>query len=304
MRKNIGKPKTMEDWHNSDYNNFDDFCQIGDVVAEDIVEEFANVLPPITYRSDMVQCSEPVDSGTDPEDNRWKSTYTTFVKEKDNWIYKGDCFCGKTTGIPEHVKLTTKLLYAYNDSDIALAIQLLEKGANQEIIEKSIQINGTEKATEEQNQICGYMLGMMPKALIDLYIALEDKDAIGTLKEDGTVEKEYWNQGWIYKSYDNFENKKGICYITEYGADKINDKSISGKDYHTFDSIVSEVKEYLEQEGVDIAKVSEQHLYDMAYDVFEIIDWQSPNAVIGENLLEELLYEYGYLKGEEEDNQI
>ena len=44
---------------------------------------------------------------------------------------------------------------------------------------------------------------------------------IGKITDNGIVEKEYFGQGFIYKNYNNFKDKKGICYISEYQADKI-----------------------------------------------------------------------------------
>jgi len=86
--------KTMDMWNGSGLS-FDEFAMPGDKVDGEIVDYFLNVLPPITNQSCLMQCSEPcchVDDG----EGHWRATYTTFAFEKGTWIYKGECFAGKT----------------------------------------------------------------------------------------------------------------------------------------------------------------------------------------------------------------
>ena len=87
--------KNMNDWHKSNFSSFDDFCKPGDIVDQDIVDEFVNSLPPITYYEEFVQAGEPYSHELDIEDNKYKATYTTFEKEEGHWIYRGNCFKGK-----------------------------------------------------------------------------------------------------------------------------------------------------------------------------------------------------------------
>ena len=87
--------KTLDDWHNSEFNYFDDFCKPGDNVSQDIIDYFINSYPPITNYENFVQGGEPYDAMMDPEDNKFKSRYTTFKKENGIWIYKGNCFKNK-----------------------------------------------------------------------------------------------------------------------------------------------------------------------------------------------------------------
>lgn len=75
--------KTLKQWHDSKMH-FDKFAQIGDVVSEDIVDYFLNVLPPRTNRRDCVQCGEPVDTVNG------RDTYVTFICTSGQWTYEGD----------------------------------------------------------------------------------------------------------------------------------------------------------------------------------------------------------------------
>lgn len=89
------KTKTMKDWHNSNATYSDDFFKAGDIVSEDIVNDFLNSVPPITHYETFIQAGEPYGERLDTEDNKWKETYTTFEKEAAHWIYKGNCFKNK-----------------------------------------------------------------------------------------------------------------------------------------------------------------------------------------------------------------
>lgn len=84
----------MADW--SAAGDFEKAAKPGDLVDEEIVEEFVNCLPPTTLRGDLVQAGEPYSHQYDPETDRWKATYTTFAKVDGEWTYCGKCFVGKT----------------------------------------------------------------------------------------------------------------------------------------------------------------------------------------------------------------
>lgn len=85
----------MTDWHNSKTTYFDDFFKAGDLVSEDIVNDFLNSVPPVTHYETFIQAGEPYGARFDSEDNKWKETYTTFEREAAHWIYKGNCFKNK-----------------------------------------------------------------------------------------------------------------------------------------------------------------------------------------------------------------
>ena len=81
--------KTMKDYELSNAQTFDEFFKPGDIVGNDVVEEFRNVLPPITDNRYLMQMGEPHSSVNG------KSTYMTFSKETEGWVYKGNCFKGE-----------------------------------------------------------------------------------------------------------------------------------------------------------------------------------------------------------------
>ena len=73
--------KTMKDYELSNAQTFDEFFKSGDIVGNDVVEEFRNVLPPITDNRYLMQMGEPHSSVNG------KSTYMTFSKETEGWVY-------------------------------------------------------------------------------------------------------------------------------------------------------------------------------------------------------------------------
>ena len=94
--------RRVADW--SAAGDFEKAAKPGDLVDEEIVEEFVNCLPPTTLRGDLVQAGEPYSHQYDPEAERWRATYTTFAKVEGEWTYCGKCFVGKTKepqGLPK-----------------------------------------------------------------------------------------------------------------------------------------------------------------------------------------------------------
>ncbi|GLO66164.1 hypothetical protein [Oceanobacillus kimchii] len=77
--------KTAENW-NCDLNKY---LQIGDTVDEELYNHFVNVLPPATYRNNLVQIGEPYSTSKEN-----KSTYQTLKKIDGNWTYVGTCHIG------------------------------------------------------------------------------------------------------------------------------------------------------------------------------------------------------------------
>lgn len=105
------------------------------------------------------------------------------------------------------------------------------------------------------------------------------ENKIGNILEDGTVEKEYFRQGNVYKNYANFYRKEGICYISEYQADKITKKSKEGEDYETYQSIYNKVKEAFKIERVNQEKYS---IEDFTETIMNDLDWQYADSLIPE----------------------
>lgn len=107
------------------------------------------------------------------------------------------------------------------------------------------------------------------------------ENRIGNILKDGTVKKEYFRQGHIYKNFANFYRKEGICYISEYQTDKITRKSKEGKDYETYQSIYNKVKQAFELEKVNQEKYS---IEDFTETIMNDLDWQYPDTLIQESI--------------------
>lgn len=125
------------------------------------------------------------------------------------------------------------------------------------------------------------------------------ENRIGNILEDGTVIKEFFRQGNIYKNFANFYRKDGICYISEYGADKITSKSKAGKDYETYQTIYNKVEKAFEKEKVNTEKYSVE---DFTETIMNDLDWQSPDTLIDESI-ESLDDEY-FLNYDENEESI
>lgn len=118
------------------------------------------------------------------------------------------------------------------------------------------------------------------KATVENYMFCE----IGSIKEDGSVEKGPTDQGYVYKSYENFYKREGKCYVAEYEEGKIDKVGIS------YEGIYEEVCDYLLLNGVDISKVPNEKIEGMVVDVFDTVDWQHTCSLIeGDNYLEEYI---------------
>ncbi|MCI9016143.1 MAG: hypothetical protein HFJ53_03120 [Clostridia bacterium] len=109
---------------------------------------------------------------------------------------------------------------------------------------------------------------------------------IGEILPDGTIEKEYFRQGYIYKNFENFYKREGICYVSELDENNINDAGI------TFEGICEDVRDYLVVNGVDLNKVPFEDIEIMAEDVFEQVDWQFVCSLIQDDWLEGYLEDF------------
>lgn len=124
---------------------------------------------------------------------------------------------------------------------------------------------------------------------------LRNKENIGEILVDGTVKKEYFRQGYIYKNFANFYRKEGICYISEYQTDKITKKSKPGNDYETYHTIFEKVREAFEKEKVNKEKYS---IKDFTETIMNDLDWQTADSLILEYI--EALDEECFLDYEED----
>lgn len=81
--------KTLKDWYDSEIDKFEDFFIPGDIVSQDVVEHFRNVMIPKTDNAYLMQMGEAQDFVDG------KSTYMTFANEGNGWTYKGNCYKGE-----------------------------------------------------------------------------------------------------------------------------------------------------------------------------------------------------------------
>lgn len=87
--------KTYEGWHQSGLPTFEDYCKPGDMVDEEMVDYFVNVVPPVLMRSTCTQAGEPF-THERAGDGSYKPTYTTFHRvSKGLWRFDGYCFEGE-----------------------------------------------------------------------------------------------------------------------------------------------------------------------------------------------------------------
>lgn len=79
--------KTMKDWE----RDFDEDFKAGDLVTEEIAMHFAEVVPPVSFRRDYIQCGEAYSTANG------RHTYATFKRVGEHtWLYCGNCHVGET----------------------------------------------------------------------------------------------------------------------------------------------------------------------------------------------------------------
>lgn len=91
--QNVGV-KTLDMWRETKLGP-EDYFEIGDIVAEDVVDELVNNLTPTLNRSCCTQLGETYSSAR-RDDGGYESTYVTFHRvEKGKWQFDGYCFYGE-----------------------------------------------------------------------------------------------------------------------------------------------------------------------------------------------------------------
>ena len=81
-----------------------------------------------------------------------------------------------------------------------------------------------------------------------------------------------YNGGFIFKSYENFEKDDEVCYIPEY--------AYNGKKRDDTSEFLDESFGYTRK---DFQALCEGTKIDIDY-LFELVDWQSPEALLNEML--------------------
>ena len=111
-----------------------------------------------------------------------------------------------------------------------------------------------------------------------------DEDTVGRILPDGKIEKEFEGQGYIYKNYRAFfEKTDEVCYVPEYSTSSVEDKeTVDDDSKYTYKDFVRIAQKFIdENEDVqEYCKEEELTAEDIAQDIFETIDWQSPETLI------------------------
>lgn len=85
--------KTIEGWHKSGCNSWDEYCKPGDMVDQGVADYFLDILPPRIMTRDYFQVGEPHSHAINPKTMKYCGTYATFaVRGKEIWEYCGNCF--------------------------------------------------------------------------------------------------------------------------------------------------------------------------------------------------------------------
>lgn len=87
-------PKNLVSWYESGLRTFEEYFVPGDMVTEDVVDYFVNVMPPRTMNAYCVQAGEPYSHEKDKHGD-YKPTYITFHKISGDWHFVGYCFAGE-----------------------------------------------------------------------------------------------------------------------------------------------------------------------------------------------------------------
>ena len=91
--------KTMEGWREhaleTGDSHIDSYLNVGDRVAQELVDHFAGASPPRTMREDLFQSGMPCDLRVGGDGEK-RPTYRTYAKDEEGWRFCGPCFVGET----------------------------------------------------------------------------------------------------------------------------------------------------------------------------------------------------------------
>jgi len=98
-------------------------------------------------------------------------------------------------------------------------------------------------------------------------------DTVGKIHENGKIEKEFFQQGYIYKNFEAFcEKTNEVCYIPELDDAEFYTEGVG----YTYQDFVNLAKEHFEELGVNgIPEI-------LAEVLFEFCDWQHPETLLDE----------------------
>lgn len=91
--------KTISGWcefyDRTGKGSWSDYAEVGSVVAEEVVDNFMNALPPRSLSYGYLQMGE-VYTHIEDEHGKVRGLYMTFVKDNGEWKYCGYCFPNET----------------------------------------------------------------------------------------------------------------------------------------------------------------------------------------------------------------
>lgn len=106
---------------------------------------------------------------------------------------------------------------------------------------------------------------------------------------------EYGWQGVYYKDYDAWKNNNGVVYIPEYGFENEEQNAAELFEFSVKAVVANQIEnnsyvatadtgvKYTKQDFLNICAGNE----DVAYDLFQSVDWQSPETLFDEWLEDE-----------------
>lgn len=91
--------KTLDGWcefsDRTGKESIYDYLRVGDIVSEDIVDNFMNIIPPRAMSHGYLQVGEPYNHVYDIS-RALRPAYMTFAKCDGHWRYYGNCFAYET----------------------------------------------------------------------------------------------------------------------------------------------------------------------------------------------------------------
>lgn len=103
--KSIKGWQKFADEHPGENTDWGTYCKVGDLVDDEAVEYFMNILPPRALREGYMQVGEAHGMALNRETGKYQSTFATFEKAEGTILYRycGVCFAGGTEDM-EHYK--------------------------------------------------------------------------------------------------------------------------------------------------------------------------------------------------------
>lgn len=266
--------KTMEDWQKSDALYFDEFVNVGDIVGEDVIDYFRNSVPPIIDKKYILQAGDPYSTVNG------KSTYTTFTKEDEGWVYRGNCFKGETKEPKDPKIYGTSKFYTWLDNfvkekgiDISKEFKTSKLGISQTFSYEDI-INNIKAAPENEQSIIKDTLVKLDFANKDIldYLRFLSKALLPSIKEVKEMEDVFGESINLEIDRDTFNT----CLKAEELVDRIHESYSKGnleeayKSYcNLYDLFNSENKS--EEDKIKnsdnlneiLSEISDKELYDI-----------------------------------------